>query len=888
MNKLYFGILFLIFPTLILSQTTPPCAGVLDYEFYDLVPSGNTVDNIPFSGAMAMGQISNFNVADLQNAIDPGDTDTYSIRYKGYIKIETSEIYTFYTSSDDGSKLYINGVQVVDNDGDHGNQERSGTITLAPGIYPIQILFYENGGSNLLSASYSTTSIVKQAIPFSKLSGLCDDLDKDGVKDNVDLDIDNDGILNDAECGSLNSEKYAIKATNVSNFLNVYDAEGLPGDTFSYTANQQGRILLEFSDELPLNTKVNVYLGSNDGGSKSFNLHRSDAIGTAYSDGNTISSSGITEGKKMVEFEVKQGTVKYLLIISYGYNSRVYGATYTLPATDCSLVDTDNDGIPNYKDLDSDNDGIPDNVEAQTTLGYTPPSGTRVNGLDTAYGTNGIIPVDTDGDGIPDFLDTNSDNQGDNDTIEAGLTLNNADSDNDGLDNATDAVLGYADPGGTIDNPLTGAITLPDVDLDVNSGGDVNYRDANDGIDNNPPTITANGDLVHCVGDSTPIVESVNIEDDQGQLEKIFIQITNNYDVGDLLSYDNSVPGITSSWNPSEGKLTLTGPATLEAFEQAIMAVKYSSTATLDDDTKDFSIVLSELNFLDSSGHYYEYVPSLGITWTAAKAAAEARNFYGVQGYLAVITSADEATLLGEQAPGAGWIGASDATVEGEWRWVTGPEAGQQFWQGTAGGNAVNDMYENWNNGEPNNSGNEDYAHINAPGTGFDGSWNDLPNAGGAGAYQPKGYLVEYGGLNTGETFPQVSAVTKITPFTINDEYQPEDQSVFVGEEATFNVQIKNINNTNVVWEVDEGAGFNPINASEYNTNIVYDAATEYYTVSLKSLNAEIDKNGYKYRAVLKSTKVACNAIYSNNATLTVKVKTIITNRNKTYRVNKN
>ena len=77
----------------------------------------------------------------------------------------------------------------------------------------------------------------------------------------------------------------------------------------------------------------------------------------------------------------------------------------------------DGDGERDYLDIDSDNDGIPDNVEAQTTLGYIPPSGAdlNANGLDDAYETGGavgIIPEDTDGDGLPDYVDSDSDDDG--------------------------------------------------------------------------------------------------------------------------------------------------------------------------------------------------------------------------------------------------------------------------------------------------------------------------------------------------------------------------------------------------------------------------------------------------------------------------------------------
>ena len=61
------------------------------------------------------------------------------------------------------------------------------------------------------------------------------------------------------------------------------------------------------------------------------------------------------------------------------------------------------------------------------------------NGLNSAYvSTNGISVIDTDADGTPDYLDTDSDNDQDNDTTEAGLTLSGADADNDGLDDAID------------------------------------------------------------------------------------------------------------------------------------------------------------------------------------------------------------------------------------------------------------------------------------------------------------------------------------------------------------------------------------------------------------------------------------------------------------------
>ena len=264
--------------------------------------------------------------------------------------------------------------------------------------------------------------------------------------------------------------------------------------------------------------------------------------------------------------------------------------------------------------------------------------------------------------------------------------------------------------------------------------------------------------------------------------ENIYIQISAGYVNGeDVLKYVGTNPNIkASTFNTLEGKISLSWNSTTTPIDaQLIEAVKnivYQSNSINAIGIRGFSITIGEANYLASTGHYYEYVPSLGITWQNAKIAAEGRKYYGaLQGYLATITSFEEAQLSGKQAAGAGWIGGSDAAVEGAWRWVTGPEGlenggiGRQFWQGgglvVGGTTTAPDNFANWNTGnsEPNNLGNEDYAHVTAPGIGTPGSWNDLSNVGGtSGDYQPKGYIVEYGGM-LGDPVLNISASTKIT-----------------------------------------------------------------------------------------------------------------------------
>jgi hypothetical protein len=232
--------------------------------------------------------------------------------------------------------------------------------------------------------------------------------------------------------------------------------------------------------------------------------------------------------------------------------------------------------------------------------------------------------------------------------------------------------------------------------------------------------------------------------DDTG-IDAIYIQISSGYALGeDLLTLTGTHPNITTLWNPTTGTLTLSGVSGEPTYIELIAAIKdveFSSSAANPSGNRNFSISVGQANYLPSNGHYYLYIPNIGITWSAAKIAAQNSTYYGLQGYLATIISAEEAQIAGEQTTGAGWIGGSDEQTEGIWRWMTGPENGTVFWNGNFTGFTPN--YAFWNTGEPNSSGDEDYAHVTAPGVGIPGSWNDLSNTGSSsGDYQPKGYIV--------------------------------------------------------------------------------------------------------------------------------------------------
>ncbi|MEJ7913480.1 MAG: PA14 domain-containing protein, partial [Chitinophagaceae bacterium] len=116
----------------------------VDYAYYEqngltVLPDFNTLTPVK------TGRAKNFALG-MQNR-----TDNFQLKYSGTINIPTSGIYTFYTSSDAGSKLYIDGFDatrlVVNNDGEHLAVEMSGSVNLTKGAHTIYVTFFETTGT---------------------------------------------------------------------------------------------------------------------------------------------------------------------------------------------------------------------------------------------------------------------------------------------------------------------------------------------------------------------------------------------------------------------------------------------------------------------------------------------------------------------------------------------------------------------------------------------------------------------------------------------------------------------------------------------------------------------------------------------------------------------
>jgi hypothetical protein len=92
--------------------------------------------------------------------------ETFSVRWTGQVKALYSETYTFYTVSDDGVRLWVNGTQLVNNWTNHGAAENSGSIALVAGQkYDIVMEYYDNTFDATAKLLWSSPSQAKQVIP---------------------------------------------------------------------------------------------------------------------------------------------------------------------------------------------------------------------------------------------------------------------------------------------------------------------------------------------------------------------------------------------------------------------------------------------------------------------------------------------------------------------------------------------------------------------------------------------------------------------------------------------------------------------------------------------------------------------------------------------------
>ncbi len=109
-------------------------------------------------------------VAKFEISIPPGQSrDGFTNIFKAFIEIPKTGNYTFFTTSDDGSRLYIDDQEVVNNDGPHGMVTQSGNIQLNAGMHPIRVNYFDSGGGDGLIVGWKGPGFEQEEIPAGRL-----------------------------------------------------------------------------------------------------------------------------------------------------------------------------------------------------------------------------------------------------------------------------------------------------------------------------------------------------------------------------------------------------------------------------------------------------------------------------------------------------------------------------------------------------------------------------------------------------------------------------------------------------------------------------------------------------------------------------------------------
>lgn len=317
------------------------------------------------------------------------------------------------------------------------------------------------------------------------------DFDGDAIADAADADSDNDGITDATEDNGETIDPSGDEdGDSVPNYRDDSDAAVTSGLSSTADINSDG--------------VYDVYDSDLDGVPDFLDLDSDndgllDAI--EANDGSVPFGLNVTTGMFELQDPDNDGLMNYI-----DSDAVSAGGTSTL-----ANADSDSDGINDYRDIDSDRDGIVDIIEFQTTASYIAPVGTDSDGdgiddsFDPDTGGTLLSVVNTDGAGLPDYLDDDSDDDGVLDIIEGDDanfdgygdwdTNNNnditdevgtgygVDTDGDGLDDIFDNVVL-----GASDNQI-GSNT----DLQNTDGTD--FRDWRDSNDDNDTATTAAEDF---------------------------------------------------------------------------------------------------------------------------------------------------------------------------------------------------------------------------------------------------------------------------------------------------------------------------------------------------------------------------------------------------------
>ncbi len=272
--------------------------------------SGQFYNNMTLSGSPVLTRVDaqvNFN----WGGNSPGSgvaASGWSAKWTGTITAPQTGTYTFSLTSDDGSRLYINGQLVIDNWRDQGSHTQTATIALTAGqSYPIEADYYQNGGLSNMTLGWllpdGSNSPLNQAVALAKSSSVAvvfaNDQESEGSdRSNLNLPFNQDQLI--SAVAQANPNTVVVLNTGapvlmpwlskVKGVLEAWypgqeDGNAIAAVLFG-DVNPSGKLPMTFpasSSQVPANTQAQ-YPGNNDESSYSEGLD----VGYRYYDANNL------------------------------------------------------------------------------------------------------------------------------------------------------------------------------------------------------------------------------------------------------------------------------------------------------------------------------------------------------------------------------------------------------------------------------------------------------------------------------------------------------------------------------------------------------------------------------------------------------------------------
>ncbi|QDT15727.1 PVC-type heme-binding CxxCH protein [Alienimonas californiensis] len=145
------------------SRTVKPGPAV-SFEYFAPNPKNVRNETLDELKPALTGQLDQF-----EKFVPGGAQDAFATRQTAGLVVPVTGDYTFHLASDDGSRLYVDGKEVVNHDGLHGMNEKRGTVRLDAGVHEIVLNYFDNGGNDGLKIAWEGPGISKRPIDSTVL-----------------------------------------------------------------------------------------------------------------------------------------------------------------------------------------------------------------------------------------------------------------------------------------------------------------------------------------------------------------------------------------------------------------------------------------------------------------------------------------------------------------------------------------------------------------------------------------------------------------------------------------------------------------------------------------------------------------------------------------------